>query len=186
MIGFNDCPACPVVQTYTWAIFIFVMLLAWERAIGRLIDRMNDETEAMLLGEVPLRRTFLVALVIYAIVAVWFKMIVLMIIGYVLCSLVSMTAHYAISKTVERIMVWASNPAYIFDSVSTNNIPFHAVVGVGAASSASIAILMYIRNEDLSNQDVLRAKMLRVLLCVPSFMFVCYIVYALYSFVAVV
>jgi hypothetical protein len=183
MIGLKGCPACPLVQSYTWIIFIGVMLLGWERSIGKIIDRMNDETEAASVGGTPLRRTFLIALVFYALVAVWFKMIVLMIFGYVLCSLVAMTAHYALSVTIEKALVWLSNPAYIFDSVSTAHVPFHAVVGLGAAASASVSILLYIRNNDLQNQEALRAKMLRVLLCMPSFMFSCYVVYGMYSFV---
>jgi hypothetical protein len=186
MIGLNGCPACPVVQSYTWVIFLLLLLISWERAMAKLIDRMNDETESAAFGEDPIRRTFLVALAVYAVVVVWFKMIVLMILGYVGCSLVAMTAHYAISVYIERALVWMSNPAYIFDSVSTSHIPFHAVVGGGVVMYSTIAILMYIRNEDLSNKNVIRAKMLRILMCMPCFMFAVYVVYAFYSFVMAV
>jgi hypothetical protein len=177
----RGCPACPFIQAYTWTVFILLLLVSWDTVLAKIMDRMNDDTDMADANAEPVRRTYILVLVAYSVICVWFRIMLLMIFGFVGCSLISMTAHYAMSKLLEKALVWIANPAYIFDSVTTMHMPFHATVAALAVVYAFTPIVLYIRNPDLvQNKNKLRAKIVRILFGVPFFMLLVYGIYGCY------
>ena len=181
--GFRGCPECPYTQLITWPVFIIVLIISWDMALPSVINRMNDYTDDAEANDEPIRRTFLFALIAYALAMVWFRLLFIFMLGYLGCSVIAMMANYAINPTIEKLMVWLSNPNFVFNSVATTNIPFHAFVLLLAIAYAAVPITNYITTDDLTRKTRTRAKTVRVLFAVPFFMFSVYVIYGLYRLV---
>ena len=173
----------PAVQVYSWMIFIGVYMLAWNLTMPGVINKMNDETDNIDASGEPIRRTFLIGITMYAVVVAWLKTLLLMMFGYVGCSFFMMAAKYSIMDAIERLLLTLFNPAFIFHSVSTAHIAFHALVCVSTIAAAFGAIVFYITNEDLKNLQAMRSKMVRILFAVPAASFAIYGLYGLFCLI---
>ena len=179
------CPECPWVQAYTWMLFWGIMMMAWDAAMPRIIERLNDDTLAAETNEEPVKRTYVIVLAVFAVVMLWIRIIFLMVFGYVACAVVAMAAGYVgeISIMGEKVLVWMSNASFLFDSVTTKQIPFHASLAVVTIVYAVLTTMLYVQTSDLQpgNTVMLRAKTVRILFALPFFMSLVYGIYAIYN-----
>jgi hypothetical protein len=179
------CPECPFVQTYTWGVFWVIMMMSWDAAMPRIIDRLNDDTVTAETNEEPVKRTYIIILAVFAVVLLWIRIIFYMVFGYVACAVVAMAANYVgeISAGAEKAMLWMSNASFIFDCVTTKQLPFHAAISVVAIVYAVLTTMLYVQTSDLQPGRTvkLRAKAVRILFAMPFFMSLIYAVYAIYN-----
>lgn len=181
----GDCPQCFLVQLYTWGVFVGLLMAAWERVMAPIMERLTDESGSALAAKRSVRRTFLTALVLYALVATWLRVVFLAVLAYVGAAVVSMSAEYALAEFVRNFLRALSNPAYLFHCLTAVHVPFHAGVALALFLAGFAAVCGYVTDADLAPTEQaaagLRAKWARIAFTTPAVMLAVYGVYVLYN-----
>lgn len=173
------------VQLVAWSVFLCLFLMSWDLALPGVIDKLNDETDLAEAALRPFRRTYLIALALYALLSVWFNLLFLMILGYIGCALVALTAHYNPFATMRRITVTLFDPNMLFCSVASQHAAMHGAVLAGSVLMAVMpACLWYVSTADLRVKHAVRAKFHRLLFALPATLTTVYTAYAIAMIVA--
>ena len=169
------------VQVYTWTVFLYILLAALDFDIQIVVKRLNEYIDDCIVKSLPVQRTYLFTLACYSMIVLWFKILYHVLIVYVLCTLFVMMAYYAMFPLMQMAMITVANPAYVFESITRHHLPFHAVVLAATVIVSFVAIMLYVRNNDLVSKEGARSKFVRLLFTVYCMVFGLYITYALYE-----
>lgn len=181
-IVMKECPQCPVVQLYTWGIFMAIYLLSWDAAITYTISKLQGDLSAAAGSHRSLRRPYLIVLVAYSIVVAWLQVIYWVLLIFLACAMLCMTSPFGPTYWAKLVRLFA-RPKIVLHFIDLSHVGFHALV-VGASMLASaLSIGFYITDDDLIHKDTLNSKMLRVLLTAPAAMAAAYAFYVLFCVV---
>jgi hypothetical protein len=171
----------PIIQLYTWLVFGTLLFLAWDDVMPGMINTLSDALTVANVNDIPIRRTYLIALAIYTLILLWFDIMFLLILMFVGCIMVIMASTYAVPTFLGPLLRWLFNPVSIFHCITTDHVPFHAAVFVCVTAAAMVSIMLYITDDDLPS-DAVNLKMRRIMYSSASIMVIVYGVYAMYGF----
>lgn len=182
----------PVVQAYTWGLFIMVAFVAWDFTIGSALRVMKDdfqrgEDAAQMrvdnggsgTGAYVMRKTYLVSLVAYAQVVMWFHVLFFVTIIFVAAAIANVMAPFAPNDMIERGITFLANPSFLFHSMTTAHLPLHAALVLLSMAAGSAALLFYVRPVDQLSYETLTAKFKRVAYTLPMLSIIVYGCHAL-------
>jgi hypothetical protein len=177
-------------QGATWAVFSGVLGTAWLIFFPRLVARVNADVEVALASsnkrKQVISRPYVLAISAYAVVGVWFYMLVALIFCYlfaawclVLFRLLPMPIRF---PTAPGVMVLL-NPVSLFECVSSRHMATHAIIAAACIALALCPMVLYIQDQDLivagdGIAPAARSKIYRVVTLVMVIMMFMYGVYA--------
>lgn len=183
-IGKPDGALC---RTAAWATFGAVFMLAWNSALPAAVAALNDDTERLgEAGAAPAARGFLMALVVYTVMRMLFVLCCLWIMVYCGSSLVGLTTDDSIiwpKFMWRRTTQLLSSSTVVFESLALRHFPFHGLVLLVTIGMGVLMAAFYLRDPELADADVVRAKGLRILLCMLALMGCAYFVYGSYNII---
>jgi hypothetical protein len=174
-------------QLYTWGIFGGALMLSWDSALTVAVSQLNSDSDEAYLAGSPrvLRRSYLLALVLYAIVVAWFTIVFMMLSGYCACALLVLTAPLCKDFWERYIVRKLFVPALVFNCMDLAHAPFHIVAAISTFFAAAVMIGFYVTDDDLLKQHHMHSKAVRALFIPPAAIGVVYALYALFcSFTA--
>jgi hypothetical protein len=169
-------------QIYTWGIFAGVLLVSWDTSLTRCVSMLNDQGESAYQPGVArvLRRPYMLALALYAVVATWFTIAFLMLGIFCVCALLLLTAPLCKPFWETYIVRKLFVPDVVFNCIDLMHAPFHGVAALGTLFAASIAVGFYITDDDLVREHHAHSKTVRALFIPPAVTSLCYALYALF------
>ena len=173
---------------YSWCIFLAVVACAWDGVLVAAVKETNDAVKQLPGAGAPptgppLTRAYVVVIVLFALCKLVLGVMVFMVAVFAVATVFSISSKHAklIGDGSLRVaMLWVSDPTRVFHSIERQHLPFHAtIIGVCAVFAAVLSV-WYVNDKDLQHNDLVRAKVLRILMSTGSIMAQAYLFYAGY------
>jgi hypothetical protein len=168
----------PIVQAWSWVVFAAMVAVSWGLTMGKVIQKLNEDTDMMSRALQPLRRTYILALCCYSSALVWLQILAmscLLFVGaaivfilYTFLPAVSRKApmYETLCKFRNRAQM-ALSPSMHLASLRPCHMRAHGFILALVMLAPIVPTLFYIDKQDLRDQNKLRAKALRVLFMIP-------------------
>jgi hypothetical protein len=172
----------------TWLVFLVTLAVAQHLTLISTVDKLYEASQKQqkVAGADPVRRTYLMALCLYAVVSMWFRILFIIIMWYNGCvfwillwgCLPPAVLNWGGIQWFLRMI----DPSAIFHSISVQHMPAHGVILLASVVTPMIPLLFYLRKDDLVQPNVAITKTLRVVFVTPCLIGISYALYALLCF----
>jgi hypothetical protein len=170
-----------IIQVYTWSAFLVILIISLDWVVPRVVNRLSDAIDAVDVNGDPMRRVYLMVISAYAVVATWFHTLFIMVLVFIGCNLLSMTSNFAILKFLKVILIYVSNPAYVFAFIHNRHLPYHALVMLCSVTYGFMTSTLYVQDAEMRDPQAVKSKYMRVLMISTVCMIMSYVMYAVWN-----
>jgi hypothetical protein len=170
-----------VPEVLTWSVFGAILIMSLDWVVPSVVNRLNDALDANAMNREPVRRTLLVVVFAYCVVATWYNILIFMVLSYVACLFATMLAHYALFDTFKNFLLTVANPGMVFAFILPKHLPFHGLLWLSMCLFGLVALTFYVSDEDLRDRGKLRVKFMRLTVVSLFSALTLYMIYALWS-----